>query len=74
MLPKRKLGQEGLEVTALGLGCMGMSWLYGTPDHNESVRTLKRAVALGINFFDTAEVYGPYENEELLGTVLRGNR
>ncbi|CAN5327334.1 aldo/keto reductase [soil metagenome] len=74
MLPLRKLGQQGLEVSALGLGCMGMSWLYGTPDHGESVRTLKRAIALGINFFDTAEVYGPYENEELLGSVLRGQR
>ncbi len=74
MLPLRKLGQQGLEVTALGLGCMGMSWLYGTPDQFESVRTLKRAIALGINFFDTAEVYGPYDNEELLGEVLRGRR
>jgi aryl-alcohol dehydrogenase-like predicted oxidoreductase len=74
MLPLRKLGQQGLEVTALGLGCMGMSWLYGTPDHLESVRTLKRAIALGITFFDTAEVYGPYDNEELLGEVLRGRR
>lgn len=74
MLPLRKLGQQGLEVTALGLGCMGMSWLYGTPDRLESVRTLKRAIALGINFFDTAEVYGPYDNEELLGEVLRGRR
>jgi len=74
MLPLRKLGQQGLEVTALGLGCMGMSWLYGTPDQLESVRTLKRAIALGINFFDTAEVYGPYDNEELLGEVLRGRR
>ncbi len=74
MLPLRKLGQQGLEVTALGLGCMGMSWLYGTPDQLESVRTLKRAIAIGINFFDTAEVYGPYDNEELLGEVLRGRR
>lgn len=74
MLPLRKLGQQGLEVTALGLGCMGMSWLYGTPDQLESVRTLKRAIAFGINFFDTAEVYGPYDNEELLGEVLRGRR
>ena len=74
MLPLSKLGQQGLEVTALGLGCMGMSWLYGTPDQLESVRTLKRAIALGINFFDTAEVYGPYDNEELLGEVLRGRR
>lgn len=74
MLPLRKLGQQGLDVTALGLGCMGMSWLYGTPDRLESVRTLKRAIALGINFFDTAEVYGPYDNEELLGEVLRGRR
>jgi aryl-alcohol dehydrogenase-like predicted oxidoreductase len=74
MLPLRKLGQQGLEVTALGLGCMGMSWLYGTPDQLESVRTLRCAIALGINFFDTAEVYGPYDNEELLGEVLRGRR
>lgn len=75
-MQKRKLGKQkqALEVSALGLGCMGMSWLYGTPDRKEAVRTLERALALGLNFFDTAEVYGPYENEKLLGEVLGKRR
>lgn len=74
MIPKRKLGTQGLEVSALGLGCMGMSWLYGTPDRAESVRTLKYAIDQGVDFFDTAEVYGPYKNEELIGEALRSKR
>lgn len=73
-MQRRKLGSQGLEVSALGLGCMGMSWLYGSPDRAESVRTLERALASGVDFFDTAEVYGPYENEKLLGDVLRSRR
>jgi aryl-alcohol dehydrogenase-like predicted oxidoreductase len=67
----RKLGQQGLEVPELGLGCMGMSWAYGGRDDNESLRVLKRALELGINFWDAAEIYGPYTNEELLGQALK---
>jgi aryl-alcohol dehydrogenase-like predicted oxidoreductase len=74
MLAKRKLGTEGLEVSALGLGCMGMSHAYGTPDDTESVATIHRAIALGCTFLDTAEVYGPFTNEELLGRALEGKR
>jgi aryl-alcohol dehydrogenase-like predicted oxidoreductase len=74
MLPTRKLGRQGLEVAALGLGCMGMSQSYGEPDDQESVATLHRAVELGITMFDTAEAYGPFANEELLGRTLRGRR
>ena len=74
MIEKRKLGRQGLEVSALGLGCMGMSQHYGSPDDAESVATLHRAIELGVTFFDTAEVYGPYANEELVGRALRGRR
>jgi len=71
---KRKLGREGLEVSALGLGCMGMSQSYGVPDDDESIATIHRAIELGVTFFDTAEVYGPYTNESLLGRALKGRR
>jgi aryl-alcohol dehydrogenase-like predicted oxidoreductase len=74
MLNTRRLGQQGLKVSAVGLGCMGMSWGYGTPDDAESLATLARAVELGVTLFDTAEVYGPYLNEELLGRGLRAVR
>jgi aryl-alcohol dehydrogenase-like predicted oxidoreductase len=74
MLAIRKLGTQGLEVSALGLGCMGMSQSYGVPNDAESVATIHRALELGLNFFDTAEVYGPYTNEELLGRALEGRR
>jgi aryl-alcohol dehydrogenase-like predicted oxidoreductase len=74
MIPTRKLGSQGLEVSALGLGCMGMSQSYGVPDDRESIATLHRAVDLGITFLDTAEVYGPFTNEELLGRALEGRR
>src|SRR5215510_6696964 len=70
MLEKRKLGTKGLEVSALGLGCMGMSFAYGVPDEAESVATIRRAIELGCTFLDTAEVYGPYDNEELLARAL----
>jgi len=66
----RKLGQE-LTVSAIGLGCMGMSYAYGGQDEQDATRTLHRAFDLGITFFDTAEVYGPYENEKLLGKALK---
>ncbi len=74
MLPTRKLGRQGLEVSALGLGCMGMSQSYGVPDDKESIATLHRALELGVTFLDTAEVYGPFTNEELLGAALAGRR
>ena len=71
----RRLGQVGLEVSALGLGCMGMSWAYGQPSsETEATRTLHEAIALGMTFLDTAEVYGPYHNEALLGRALRNHR
>ncbi len=73
-MPKRRLGSQGLTVSALGLGCMGMSQSYGSPDDAESIATVHRALELGIDFFDTAEVYGPFTNEQLLGRALRGRR
>ncbi len=77
MLTTRRLGTQGLTVSALGLGCMGMSQSYGTSeerDERESIATIHRAMELGVTFFDTAEVYGPYTNEELLGRALKGQR
>ena len=73
-LRKRKLGRQGLEVSEIGLGCMGMSQSYGPADESESIATLHRALELGCTFLDTAEVYGPYKNEELLGRALKGRR
>lgn len=73
-LGKRKLGQQGLEVSAIGLGCMGMSQSYGPADEAESIATLHRAIDLGCTFLDTAEVYGPFTNEDLLGRALAGKR
>jgi len=71
-MEKRVLGRQGLAVSALGLGCMGMSQSYGQPDDGESIATVHRALELGCSFFDTAEVYGPWTNEELLGRALAG--
>src|SRR5256885_17097023 len=74
-MQKRKLGQ--VEVSAVGLGCMGMSFAYGVAedrDEREAIATIHRALELGINFFDTAEVYGPFTNEELLARALKGKR
>jgi aryl-alcohol dehydrogenase-like predicted oxidoreductase len=74
MLSMRKLGRQGLEVSMIGLGCMGMSQSYGPAEEPESIATLHRALDLGCNFFDTAEAYGPFTNEELLGRALKGRR
>lgn len=73
-LETRKLGTQGLEVSAIGLGCMGMSQSYGPADETESIATIHRSIELGCTFLDTAEVYGPYTNEELLGRALQGRR
>src|SRR5947209_16924895 len=70
-MQKRTLGNSNLEVSALGLGCMGMSFAYGPPpDKQEMIRLLRSAVERGITFFDTAEAYGPFTNEELVGEAL----
>src|SRR5206468_2744712 len=70
-MQKRKLGKSNLEVSALGLGCMGMSFSYGPPkDKQEMTSLLRAAVERGITFFDTAEIYGPYTNEDLVGEAL----
>jgi Aldo/keto reductase family len=73
-MQQRKLGTQGLVVSELGLGCMGMSEFYGQTDETESIATIHRAVELGINFFDTSDVYGPHTNEVLVGKALRSHR
>ncbi len=73
-MEQRKLGTQGLTVSAMGLGCMTMTSSYDTADETEAIATIHRALELGINFLDTAEVYGPYANEQLVGRALRGRR
>ena len=70
----RRLGRDGPDVSALGLGCMGMSYAYGAADDQESLRVLDRALELGVSFWDTADIYGPHANEALLGEALKGRR
>jgi aryl-alcohol dehydrogenase-like predicted oxidoreductase len=71
---KRTLGPEGPEVSAIGLGCMGMSAFYGSTDDEESIRTIHRALELGCDFLDTSDMYGPHTNEELVGRAIAGRR
>ncbi len=73
-MEQRKLGSQGLAVPAVGLGCMGMSEFYGAADERESIATVHRAIDLGVTFLDTADMYGPFRNEELLGRALRDRR
>ena len=73
-MEQRTLGTQGLKVSALGLGCMGMIPLYGEADETEAIATIHRALDLGVNFLDTAEVYGPRTSEQLVGRALRGRR
>ncbi len=73
-MEQRKLGTQGLSVSAMGLGCMGMTFAYGAADEAEAIATIHRALDLGIDFLDTAEVYGPHTNEQLVGRALRGRR
>src|SRR4051795_7842136 len=70
----RKLGSQGLEVSAMGLGCMGMSEFYGSTDEGEALATIQRSLELGVDFLDTADMYGPFTNERLVGRAIEGRR
>jgi len=73
-MKKKKLGSQGIIASAMGLGCMGMSEFYGATDEGTSIKVMHRALDLGITFFDTADMYGPYKNEELVGRAIKGIR
>jgi aryl-alcohol dehydrogenase-like predicted oxidoreductase len=73
-MKQRKLGSQGLTVSELGLGCMGMSEFYGSTNESEAIATIHRALDLGVNFLDTADMYGPFTNEKLVGKAIRGRR
>src|SRR5690348_7704906 len=73
-MEQRKLGSQGLTVSELGLGCMGMSEFYGQGDEEESTATIHRALELGVNFLDTADMYGPFTNEKLVGRAIADRR
>jgi len=73
-MPRRQLGRGGMSVSAIGLGCMGMSDFYGKADDAKSIETMNRALDLGVDFFDTADIYGPFTNEELVGRAIRDRR
>jgi len=73
-MDRRRLGVQGLETSAIGLGCMGMSEFYGTADEGEGLRTIQRALELGVAFLDTADMYGPFTNEKLVGRAIQGRR
>src|ERR1700750_2327589 len=73
-MERRRLGTQGLEVSAMGLGCMGMSEFYGSTDEDEAIKNIHRALELGITVLDTADMYGPFTNERLVGRAIAGRR